>query len=49
MVVEDFAPQKRRKHPVPADESGIMLNFVFAVKARLCRATMQIMKQSTEN
>lgn len=44
MVVEDFAPEKRQKHPVPADESGIMLNFVFAVKAPLW-ATMQIMKQ----
>lgn len=32
------------KLPFPADESGIMLNFVFAKRPVIC-ATMQIMKQ----
>lgn len=31
MVVEDCRSAKTPKRPVPADESGIMLNFVFAV------------------
>jgi len=46
MVVEDFAPEKTPKHPVPVDESGIMLNFIFAV---ICKTSMQIMKQERVN
>lgn len=45
-VLKNFRSEnKRQNKSVPADESGIMLNFVFAVRPVFFRATMQIMKQ----